>query len=92
MGEKCISICLDIERTDLIFGPIFSRFGVSQELLEMFLTILEKFILDKRLKDIPKFFVDDFMDSKSRTVDQIEQVLVNIEFKMHDFSQEFTKV
>ena len=55
IGEVCIDYCASIDRTDMLFGPIFDRFNAANQ-QATFVELLQPYILDGRLVSLPGKF------------------------------------
>lgn len=78
LAEQCISICVDINRNDLVFTSVWSVFSVSHQ--QTFLSTVEKMVSEKRMTDIPHQFLLLLLSINHDNPQRLEQILLSLEF------------
>ncbi|XP_070185455.1 vacuolar protein sorting-associated protein 8 homolog isoform X3 [Littorina saxatilis] len=85
----CVDYCLDLKKTDVLFGRIYERFAVDVIAKGTFLECLEPYIQTDRLTAIPPAVMKDFVDHyESRgMLDSVESCVVHLDIASLDIHQ-----
>ncbi len=81
VGGVCIDFCSTVDRTDLLFGQIYEQFcaaGVDKQ--NIFLELLEPYILNDRLHAMPATVMQAFVEhySDRSMLSQVEQCILHM--------------
>ncbi|KAK6181620.1 hypothetical protein SNE40_009442 [Patella caerulea] len=85
----CVDYCLHLNRTDVLFGRIYEKFGEDIIAQGTFLECLEPYILSDKLTAIPPAVMKDFVthyESKSM-LDSVEACIVHLDIASLDIHQ-----
>jgi len=83
----CIDIALGVNRIDIVFADIYVTFDKMNE-KQIFIKVLERFILQGKLEQIPKHILDMIIKSYVENNDNatLEKIILNIDTLSMEFS------
>ncbi|KAJ8320304.1 hypothetical protein KUTeg_001891 [Tegillarca granosa] len=85
----CVDYCLYLDRTDILFGRIYERFGEDMIARGTFLECLEPYILNDKLVSIPPSVMKDFVEhyESRQMLESVEACIVHLEVTSLDIHQ-----
>ncbi|ESO93558.1 hypothetical protein LOTGIDRAFT_215952 [Lottia gigantea] len=85
----CVDYCLHLNRTDVLFGRIYERFGEDIIAKGTFLECLEPYILNDKLCAIPPAVMKDFVCNyeEKGMLDSVEACIVHLDIASLDIHQ-----
>ncbi|KAG9149694.1 hypothetical protein Leryth_012420 [Lithospermum erythrorhizon] len=88
VGGVAVEFCIHINRTDILFDEIYSRFGKIKH-QETFLELLEPYILKDMLGSLPPEIMQALVEHYSRRgwLQRVEQCVLHMDILSLDFNQ-----
>ena len=88
LASACIDYCIKIEDLELLFTEIYSHF-VERKVEEVFLEMLEPYILSDKLRSLKPEVMKRFVESYERRgmVRRVEECIVHLDMLSIDFHQ-----
>jgi hypothetical protein len=85
LGKTCIQYALAIDRSDIVFGPILTKFK-EKNMNDVFVSLLEDFILHGQLKQVPKDYLDTLIQSytEKNLQSRLESLILNLDVRQVD--------
>ncbi|KAI7897400.1 Golgi CORVET complex core vacuolar protein 8-domain-containing protein [Mucor mucedo] len=88
LAQGCVKACLSMDNMEFLFDTVYDRFA-ENNVKGVFLEVLEPFIVDDEIPDVPPSIMKDLVDhySKKRLLDELEQVIWHVNPNNLDIDQ-----